>query len=109
MGPTSDRKTAWQETGRTVAQLIWARPLIRSGQRLLVCVLLASAPAGPASGQPPRKYTNVERLSLVRLAAVHDDVQKWKRQRTDIPPLPGFNDYRCTLHAHAEDSAHTGG
>ena len=23
--------------------------------------------------------------------------------------LPGLNDYRCILHAHAEDSAHTGG
>ena len=26
-----------------------------------------------------------------------------------IPPLPGLNDYRAILHAHAEDSAHTGG
>src|SRR5205823_11361764 len=64
---------------------------------------------GTAGGQPPRKYTNVERLALARLAAVHDDVQKLKLQRVSIPLLPGLNDYRCILHAHAEDSAHTGG
>ena len=26
-----------------------------------------------------------------------------------VPPRPGFTDYRCILHAHAEDSTHTGG
>jgi hypothetical protein len=62
------------------------------------------------AGEPPqRKYTNIERLSLARLAAVHDDVQKLTAQRESIPPLPELNDYRCILHAHAEDSSHTGG
>ena len=56
-----------------------------------------------------RKYTNVERLALAHLKSVHDDVEKLKRSRINIPPLPGLNDYRCILHAHAEDSAHTGG
>jgi hypothetical protein len=51
----------------------------------------------------------VERLALARLATVHADVQRLKRKRVNIPPLPGLNDYRCILHAHAEDSAHTGG
>jgi hypothetical protein len=51
----------------------------------------------------------VERLALARLAAVHADVQKLQAQRVRIPPLPGLNDYRCILHAHAEDSSHTGG
>src|SRR5207244_3640710 len=64
----------------------------------------------PAAGGPPsRKYSNLERLAPVRLAAVHADVQKLKKQRTHIPPMPGLNDYRCILHAHAEDSTHTGG
>ena len=26
-----------------------------------------------------------------------------------LPPVSGLNDYRAILHAHAEDSAHTGG
>jgi len=65
--------------------------------------------AATADAQPPRKYTNLERLSLARLGAVHDDVQKLNRQRIDIPPLSGLTDYRCILHAHAEDSSHTGG
>jgi hypothetical protein len=62
-----------------------------------------------ASEPPPRKHGNVERLALARLAAVHADVDKLKEQRVNIPPLPGLRDYRCILHAHAEDSTHTGG
>jgi hypothetical protein len=66
-------------------------------------------PAATAGEPPRRNYTNVERLSLVRLAAVHADVLKLQARRVRIPPLPGLNDYRCILHAHAEDSTHTGG
>src|SRR5258708_3809851 len=62
-----------------------------------------------ADDPPPRTYTNVQRLALPRLKAVHDDVEKLKSQRRELPPLAGFNDYRCILHAHAEDSTHTGG
>jgi hypothetical protein len=32
-----------------------------------------------------------------------------KPLRVDIPIRSGLNDYRCIMHAHAEDSAHTGG
>ncbi len=71
--------------------------------------MLTLVTAGIASEPPPPKYTNIERLSLVRLAAVHDDVQKLNAERINIPLLPGLNDYRCILHAHAEDSTHTGG
>jgi hypothetical protein len=70
---------------------------------------LVFAGAATAADPPPRKYSNVERLALERLAAVHADVDKLKPLRTDIPPRPGLNDYRCILHAHAEDSDHTGG
>src|SRR5258706_443788 len=31
------------------------------------------------------------------------------RSRPGSPPFCSWNDYRCILHAHAEDSAHTGG
>ena len=106
--------TSGQATGRRAAShaaldLLLGRPLIQSGRWLLACSMLVLVSAEIASGQPPRKYTNVERLALVRLAAVHDDVQKWKAQRITVPLLPGLNDFRCILHAHAEDSTHTGG
>jgi hypothetical protein len=74
---------------------------------LLACSLLASAAL--AAEPLPRKYSNLERLALDRLAAVHAEVEKLKAMRIEIPIRPGLNDYRCILHAHAEDSAHTGG
>lgn len=84
-------------------------PRYRSPYALVIYSLLTFVSAG-SSGEPPaRKYSNVERLALVRLKAVHDDVQKLKPLRISIPMLPGLNDYRCILHAHAEDSTHTGG
>lgn len=58
---------------------------------------------------PARKYSNVERLALTRLRAAHEDVMKLRARRKSLSPLPGLNDYRCILHAHAEDSSHTGG
>src|SRR5438034_2113958 len=65
--------------------------------------------AGFAAEPPPRKHCNLDRLTLERLAAVHADVERLRARRIDIPPRPGRTDYRCILHAHAEDSAHTGG
>jgi hypothetical protein len=57
----------------------------------------------------PRKHSNLQRLTLERLDAVHKDVEKLKLVRAEIPIRAGLNDYRCIMHAHAEDSAHTGG
>lgn len=74
---------------------------------LLACSFFATG--GVATDPLPRKYTNVERLSPERLAAVHADIEALKPQRAHIPTSPGRNDYRCILHAHAEDSDHTGG
>jgi hypothetical protein len=75
----------------------------------LTCILLAVATIGFADEPPARKYLNAERLALARLAAVHEDTTKLKALRVAIPPRAGLNDYRCILHAHAEDSTHTGG
>src|SRR5262245_26010676 len=41
-----------------------------------------------AQEPPVRKHSNIERLSLPRLKAVHDDVQKLQALRITIPPLP---------------------
>ncbi len=87
-------------------------------ERLRSCVVLAvtaawsvaaSVSAAEPNRPPARKYSNLERLALPRLKAVHDDVQKLQAQRVGLVPQTGRQDYRCILHAHAEDSAHTGG
>ena len=57
----------------------------------------------------PRKHASLERLKLERLATVHADVEKLNRRRVVIPPRRGLTDFRCIMHAHAEDSSHTGG
>ncbi len=77
----------------------------------ILALICCAGPLRSAEGNEPpaRKYSNIERLALPRLQAVHEDVLKLRAQRSVIPPLPGLNDYRCILHAHAEDSSHTGG
>lgn len=74
------------------------------------CVVLGVVAAVALADDPPaRKYLNAERLALARLAATHEDATKIQAARVVIPPRPGYNDYRCIFHAHAEDSTHTGG
>lgn len=95
---------------RVVTPKTKALPLIRAGFTIIALVS-GIRPALPADGNqpPPRKYSNIERLALPRLKAVHGDVLKLRAQRTRPDPRPGLNDYRCVIHAHAEDSDHTGG
>ena len=72
--------------------------------------LVAASPAIAAEGEAPRpKYSPTERMTPARLKAAHDDVLRIGRSRRSLPSIPGLNDYRAILHAHAEDSAHTGG
>lgn len=58
---------------------------------------------------PARTYSPTERLQLTHLKATHEDVVRLQKQRQTLSALPGLHDYRAILHAHAEDSAHTGG
>lgn len=74
----------------------------------IACVL-ACAVYSYAADPPKRKYSNTQRLALTRLKAAHEDVLKFQKLRVVVPPVPGLNDYKCILHAHAEDSSHTGG
>jgi hypothetical protein len=76
---------------------------------LLALGVLGVPPLGAEGDPPAPKYTPVERLAIARLSAVHEDVAKYQKQRKAVAPLPGLTDYRCILHAHAEDSTHTGG
>ncbi|HYL97883.1 MAG TPA: hypothetical protein VEZ90_02930, partial [Blastocatellia bacterium] len=58
---------------------------------------------------PGRKYSSIERMSLTHLAAVHQACVNYQSQRKPVQLKTGFQDFRAILHAHAEDSPHTGG
>ena len=58
---------------------------------------------------PTRNYSSLERMKTAHLQAAHADAVRLQQQRQTLPPLPGLHDYKAILHAHAEDSAHTGG
>ncbi len=75
---------------------------------VLVWLLVALGPIR-AGDPPPRKHTDIERLAPSRLAAVHQDLVMLKAKRVTLPARHGLTDFRCILHAHAEDSTHTGG
>src|SRR5450432_3442425 len=76
----------------------------------LACLgIFGVIPSVRAQEPPKRVHSNIERLQLERLKATHLDALAYEQQRRTIPPLPGLTDFRCILHAHAEDSAHTGG
>ena len=63
----------------------------------------------PADEPAPKRYSSIERMAPARLKAAHEDVARIQKSRRVSAPLPGLRDYRAILHAHAEDSAHTGG
>jgi hypothetical protein len=55
------------------------------------------------------RHSPVERMALPRLKAAHEGVERLAQRRRSLAPLAGWTDYRAIFHAHAEDSAHTGG
>ncbi len=75
----------------------------------LVCLIFLLSSQSWAADGDIVKRTTIERMAPERLKATHEDVVRIQAQRKTIPPLPMRNDYRVILHAHAEDSAHTGG
>jgi hypothetical protein len=91
---------------RATAGLLQRGPFVGA---LLTLIMLGFASVAAASEPPPPKYTPLERLATTRLAAAHTDVLKYGKQRQAVAALPGLTDFRCILHAHAEDSTHTGG
>ena len=74
---------------------------------LFLALVGGSLPA--QTNTPVRKYSSVERMQTAHLKAAHADALRLQQQRQTLPPLPGLHDYRSILHAHAEDSTHTGG
>jgi hypothetical protein len=59
--------------------------------------------------KPGRKYTTIERLQPERLRAVSEDRSRYQKSRHTVSLETGYDDFRGVLHAHAEDSTHTGG
>jgi len=82
------------------------RPLLAV---LLLGLILLPAQAAPPGESPGRKHTTIERMSLPRLHAVQEDIRRLQEQRETVPLRIELNDYKSILHAHAEDSDHTGG
>lgn len=58
---------------------------------------------------PGRQYRTIERLAPERLQAVAAARAALRESRRPVTLRHGFRDHRAILHAHAEDSAHTGG
>ncbi|MDR3621786.1 MAG: histidinol phosphatase [Paludisphaera borealis] len=82
--------------------------------RAVLAVVLTTTGRGASAEEPKKpdaapKVTSRERLSRRRLAAAHEAVARIAKGRRTLDPPAGFHDYRAILHAHAEDSAHTGG
>src|SRR5882672_8431459 len=59
--------------------------------------------------KPGRKYTTIERLQPERLRAVSEDRLRYQKARHSVLLETGYRDFRGVMHAHAEDSTHTGG
>jgi hypothetical protein len=76
---------------------------------------LATSPARGAVEPPKSKWSALQRAQRARLAAAHADAARHRADRRPFESLrgpierQGLRDYRAILHAHAADSAHTGG
>jgi hypothetical protein len=78
------------------------------GLAFLSLIVASAAIAGGDDGPRP-KYSPVARMAPARLKAAHEDAIRIQTSRRALPPIAGRHDFRAILHAHAEDSAHTGG
>jgi hypothetical protein len=87
----------------TLSPVPWKRLALSVSLTLLGSSLLAQTNA------PARKYSSLERMKTAHLKAAHEDAGRLQQERQSLPPLPGLHDYKAILHAHAEDSSHTGG
>jgi len=58
---------------------------------------------------PGRKYSTLERIQEVHLAAVHEARMEFAKLRKTLPVSGIYSDYRAVLHVHAEDADHTKG
>src|ERR1035441_7500397 len=84
-------------------------PLAWKPLAVTVSLTLLSSSLMAQTNAPARKYSSVERMKTEHLKAAHADAERFQSTRRSLPPLAGLHDYKAILHAHAEDSDHTGG
>lgn len=87
--------------------MLKSRRSIRVGWGLVASLVLGNIATADEPTSIPR--TTVQRMAPDRLKATHEDAERIRAGRHDLPNVPGLTDYRAIFHAHAEDSAHTGG
>ena len=75
----------------------------------IISLTLLSSSLLAQTNTPARKYSSIERMKTAHLKAAHEDAERLQAARRSLPPLPGLHDYKAIIHAHAEDSDHTGG
>lgn len=96
-----------------VFEMVFRRPSVLClipAVLLVLSLLLATLSA--ETGLPPKRVPTLRRLEPERLAAAAADVEKLRTLRRDPTVRAkdfGYEDFRAILHAHAEDSSHTGG
>jgi hypothetical protein len=73
----------------------------------MVSLALLSSSLLAQTNPPARK--SIERLQTAHLKAAHEDAERLQQARRSLPPLPGLHEYKAIIHAHADDSDHTGG
>lgn len=108
------RKLARQGHHSLVLVVISSRISLMKLRAIVASSILLSLAAGSFSQSqinlgPGRKHTSIERMRLDHLRSVHDSSIHYQRSRKPVRLKTGLNDYRAILHAHAEDSPHTGG
>lgn len=76
-----------------------------------VVVLAAILPSafGAEADASGRTLTSLERLQPEHLRAAHEARLQFARDRTNLPNLGIYEDFRAVIHVHAEDSNHTPG
>ena len=81
----------------------------RKGLAVIVSLTLLSGSLLAQTNTPIKKYSSLERMKTVHLKAAHEEAERLQQARRSLPSLPGMHDYKAIIHAHAEDSDHTGG
>lgn len=75
-----------------------------------LCVVLAGGALAAGPGQTlGRTRSTAERMQPERLKVVTEEAARLEAARQPVMLKSGLQDFRSILHAHAEDSAHTGG
>src|SRR5439155_11846258 len=86
----------------------WAKLVpVKFVSALLLCVTFLVRSS--AAGTTVTNLTVQQRLESQHLQAVHETRLRFARERTSLPNLGPYEDFRAVMHVHAEDSDHTKG